>query len=81
MAKKRRIKKVIKRKSSETIRQRAKWFNTGTLISSVSRRNIMPKELERKLKIEVSKKHPNWSKKRKDAYVFGTMRKTGWKPK
>jgi len=38
----------------------------------------MPKALERKLKAQVSKK--KWSKKRKDAYVYGTLRKTGWKP-
>lgn len=38
----------------------------------------MPKAMERKLKREVAKK--NWSKERKDAYVYGTMRKTGWKP-
>lgn len=40
----------------------------------------MPKKLERELKQEVEKKHPNWSEKRKDAYVYGTLRKTGWKP-
>ena len=41
----------------------------------------MPKKMEAELKREVAKKHPNWSKERKDAYVYGTMRKTGWKPK
>ena len=40
----------------------------------------MPKKLEKELKREVEKKHPNWSEKRKDAYVYGTLRKTGWKP-
>ena len=29
----------------------------------------MPKELERKLKAQVEKKHPGWSKAKKDAYV------------
>ena len=38
----------------------------------------MPKKLHDKLKKQVAGK--NWSKERKDAYVFGTMRKTGWKP-
>ena len=38
----------------------------------------MPKELERKLKREVAKK--NWSRERKDAYIYGALRKTGWKP-
>jgi len=40
----------------------------------------MPKKLEQKLKREVKKKHPSWSKKRKDAYIYGTLRKLGWKP-
>ena len=38
----------------------------------------MPKALERKLKKEVAGK--NWSQEHKDAYVYGTMRKTGWTP-
>jgi hypothetical protein len=38
----------------------------------------MPKELEQKLKKQVAKK--KWSEERKDAYVYGTLRKTGWKP-
>lgn len=40
---------------------------------------IMPKQLERKLKAEAKKK--GLSKKRSNAYVYGTLRKTGWKPK
>lgn len=38
----------------------------------------MPKELEEKLKREVADK--NWSKAKKNAYIYGTMRATGWKP-
>lgn len=38
----------------------------------------MPKELERKLMAQARKK--GLSKKRAGAYVYGTMRKTGWKP-
>ena len=38
----------------------------------------MPKELENKLKQQVSNK--NWSEERKNAYIYGTLRKTGWKP-
>lgn len=38
----------------------------------------MPTALENALKREASKK--NLKGKRKDAYVYGTMRKTGWKP-
>jgi len=41
----------------------------------------MPKKLERALRRRVNKKHPGWSKKRKDAYVYGALRKTGWEPK
>jgi hypothetical protein len=39
----------------------------------------MPVALERKLKKQVAGK--KMSKDRKDAYVYGTLRKTGWKPK
>jgi hypothetical protein len=39
----------------------------------------MPKKLERKLKREAKKR--GFSKKRTAAYVYGTLRKTGWKPK
>lgn len=38
----------------------------------------MPKALERKLKAQARKK--GFSKKRADAYVYGTLRKTGWTP-
>jgi len=38
----------------------------------------MPENLERKLKKEAKKK--GFGKKRTGAYVYGTMRKTGWKP-
>ncbi len=38
----------------------------------------MPKQLENKLKRQAQKK--NLSKKRQDAYVYGSLRKTGWKP-
>lgn len=38
----------------------------------------MPRALELKLKKQVANK--NWSKERKNAFVFGTMRKTGWVP-
>lgn len=38
----------------------------------------MPKELEKKLRRKVAKK--KWSKERKNAYVYGTLRRTGWKP-
>jgi len=39
----------------------------------------MGKELKQQLKKQV--KNKNWSKERKNAYVYGTLRKTGWKPK
>lgn len=38
----------------------------------------MPVKLEKELKKKVAKK--NWSQERKDRYVYGTLRKTGWKP-
>lgn len=39
----------------------------------------MPKALERKLKAQARKK--GFSEERADAYVYGSLRKTGWKPK
>ena len=39
----------------------------------------MPKELEEKLKRQAKKK--GLGKEHTDAYVYGTLRKTGWKPK
>ena len=40
---------------------------------------MMPKALERKLKVQAKRRH--YGKKRTNAYVYGTLRKTGWKPK
>lgn len=39
----------------------------------------MPEKLERELKAQASKK--GLKGERADAYVYGTMRKTGWRPK
>jgi len=39
----------------------------------------MPKALEKKLKSQALKK--GLGKKRTDKFVYGTLRKTGWKPK
>lgn len=39
----------------------------------------MPKKLERKLRREAHAK--GFGKKRTNAYVYGTLRKIGWKPK
>jgi len=36
--------------------------------------------MERKLRSEAEKRWPD-NKERQDAYVYGTMRKTGWKPR
>lgn len=38
----------------------------------------MPKKMERELKAEAKKKGLKGA--RADAYVYGTLRKTGWKP-
>jgi len=40
----------------------------------------MPKKMERELKAEAKKKFPG-DKEHQDRYVWGTMRKAGWKPK
>jgi len=41
----------------------------------------MPKALEEKLKRRAEKLHRQGKVKDVDAYVYGTLRKTGWKPK
>jgi hypothetical protein len=38
----------------------------------------MPKEMEKKLRMQALKKKLTGDKK--NAYIYGTMRKTGWKP-
>lgn len=40
----------------------------------------MPKALEEKLLAEARRKFPG-DKRRQMRYVYGTLRKTGWKPK
>lgn len=39
----------------------------------------MPKKLERQLKRQAAKR--GLKGERKNAYVYGTLRKTGWKPR
>jgi len=41
----------------------------------------MPKKLERALKKKAKKLFGSSTSKRADKYVFGTLRKTGWRPK
>lgn len=40
----------------------------------------MPAELERKLKKEASKKFGSTTSERARSYIYGVLRKTGWKP-
>jgi len=41
----------------------------------------MPKKMERALKREALKKFGSSTSKRARKYIYGTLRKTGWKPK
>lgn len=41
----------------------------------------MPQELERKLKREALEKFGNTTSERARKYIYGTMMKTGWRPK
>lgn len=41
----------------------------------------MPKKMDKKLKAETRKKFGSTTSKRAREYIYGTMRKTGWKPK
>lgn len=40
----------------------------------------MPRALELKLRRQMQRKHPEWDKERKNAYIFSVLRRTGWKP-
>ena len=51
---------------------------SGNVVLSESH-EIMPKEMEKNLKSQARKK--GMSRERTNAFVYGTMRKTGWKPK
>gem|GEM_PF-6607299 len=39
----------------------------------------MPLALEKKLK-EQAAQHPKWDQRQKDRYVYGTLRRAGWRP-
>lgn len=39
----------------------------------------MPRKMEQRLKRKAKKKFPG-NKEKQDKYVYGTLRKTGWKP-
>lgn len=41
----------------------------------------MPKALENELKRKAKKLFGNSTSNRANAYIYGTLRKTGWKPK
>ena len=40
----------------------------------------MPRKLEKSLWAQVNKEHPDWPEERRQAYVYGALRRTGWKP-
>lgn len=53
--------------------------STFTELSDNTHRGVaMPKALERQLKREAAKK--GFSKERTNAYTYGALRKTGWRP-
>ena len=51
---------------------------SGNVVLSESHK-IMPKAMEQKLKTQSKSK--GMGKERTNAFIYGTMRKTGWKPK
>ena len=52
-------------------------FSTSVVRLNESHK-IMPKAMEQSLKAQAQKK--GMGKKKANAYVYGAMRKTGWKP-
>jgi hypothetical protein len=54
--------------------------STGDVENGVTLKGVaMPEAMKRKLRAEARKRWPK-DKERQDAYVYGTMRKQGWKP-
>ena len=51
-------------------------FSTNVVLNESHK--IMPKAMEQSLKAQAQKK--GMGKKKANAYVYGAMRKTGWKP-
>ena len=51
-------------------------FSTSVVLNESHK--IMPKAMEQSLKAQAQKK--GMGKKKANAYVYGAMRKTGWKP-
>jgi hypothetical protein len=55
-------------------------YKTAIRRSILQKGNIlMPTKVEAKLREEAEKKFPG-DKPRQDRYIYGTMRKQGWKP-
>ena len=52
-------------------------FSTSVVLDESHK--IMPEKIEKSLKSQARKK--GMSKERTGAYVYGALRKTGWKPK
>ena len=51
---------------------------SGNVVHLNESHKIMPKAMEQSLKAQAQKK--GMGKKKANAYVYGAMRKTGWKP-
>ena len=51
---------------------------SGNVVRLNESHKIMPKAMEQSLKAQAQKK--GMGKKKANAYVYGAMRKTGWKP-
>lgn len=51
----------------------------SSFLSSSRKVLNVPTKVEAKLREEAEKKFPG-NKQRQDAYIYGTMRKLGWKP-
>tara|TARA_R100001244_G_scaffold21436_1_gene22800 strand:+ start:116 stop:295 length:180 start_codon:yes stop_codon:yes gene_type:complete len=51
---------------------------SGNVVHLNESHKIMPKAMEQSLKAQAQKK--GMGKKKANAYMYGAMRKTGWKP-
>jgi len=73
----------MKKRARHAFRQavaQAFYNRTRITIDGRARKGLnVPVKIEAKLREEAEKKFPG-NKERQDAYIYGTMRKLGWKP-
>ena len=73
------VRKAFKKASSVAYIENTKNYADLSLRVLAKDVVIMPTKIEATLRAEAEKKFPG-DKNRQDAYIYGTMRRLGWKP-